>query len=354
MTSIASVHARARYWTPAATRRWKSKCELSEGTAYWGARSCRAALRPASTRRWSCAMATSRDIWARGCLKAVTVSERDHCARGDGAGTPIDQKALDELMLAAGWHGDQEQAWGRMRSWACRWRWRARPPTVCVCRLYAYSRRRPRARIADPDDEYHERRQACVEGSTDFQEFMVMPTGRAEFPRSAALGHRDLSPVERQFCTSEAYQTTVGDEGGFAPSLGSNQAALDVIMEAIDKSGFSRRATRFSSRLTRRLPRLYRRRQVYKLDIEGRSAKRGRDGRVSGATGAIATRSFPSKTAWTRMTGRTGRGWWQRSVTGCRSSAMTLLVTNVDKVRRAITERAANALLLQSQPNRHA
>ena len=74
-------------------------------------------------------------------------------------------------------------------------------------------------------------------GSTDFQEFMVMPVGAPTFREALRWGveiYHQLSKVLHD----RGYQTSVGDEGGFAPSLGSNQAALDVIMEAIEKAGY--------------------------------------------------------------------------------------------------------------------
>ena len=64
------------------------------------------------------------------------------------------------------------------------------------------------------------------------------------------------------------YQTTVGDEGGFAPSLGSNQAALDVIMEAIDKAGYRAGEDIFIA-LDPAASEIYQD-GVYNLEIEGR------------------------------------------------------------------------------------
>ena len=74
-------------------------------------------------------------------------------------------------------------------------------------------------------------------GSTDFQEFMVMPTGAPTF-REALRWGTEIYHSLKTVLHDKGHPTTVGDEGGFAPSLGSNQAALDVIMEAIDKAGY--------------------------------------------------------------------------------------------------------------------
>src|SRR5579862_7168822 len=77
-----------------------------------------------------------------------------------------------------------------------------------------------------------------AENSTDFQEFMVMPVGAGTF-REALQWCVEIYQALKSILHKMGQPTTVGDEGGFAPSLGSNQAALDVIMEAIAKAGYS-------------------------------------------------------------------------------------------------------------------
>jgi len=74
-------------------------------------------------------------------------------------------------------------------------------------------------------------------GSTDFQEFMVMPVGAETFSeglRMAVETYHALGTIlsERNFVT------TVGDEGGFAPSLAGNEEAVQVVLEAIERAGY--------------------------------------------------------------------------------------------------------------------
>jgi len=76
-----------------------------------------------------------------------------------------------------------------------------------------------------------------AEGSSDFQEFMIMPVGAPTFAEAVRWG-AEIYHTLKGLLHKKGYQTAVGDEGGFAPSLGSNQAALDIIMEAIDKAGY--------------------------------------------------------------------------------------------------------------------
>lgn len=76
-----------------------------------------------------------------------------------------------------------------------------------------------------------------AEDSTDLQEFMVMPTGASSFREALRWGvetYHSLKKVLRD----KGYNTGVGDEGGFAPSLGSNEEAVEVILEAIQEAGF--------------------------------------------------------------------------------------------------------------------
>lgn len=75
-------------------------------------------------------------------------------------------------------------------------------------------------------------------GATDLQEFMVMPVGAESFAEGLRWGveiYHNLKKVLNQ----KGYRTTTGDEGGFAPSVSANSEAFDLILEAIDKAGYS-------------------------------------------------------------------------------------------------------------------
>ena len=74
-------------------------------------------------------------------------------------------------------------------------------------------------------------------GSTDFQEFMVAPVGFERFSDALRAGVEVYDALKRRL-EKEGLSTNVGDEGGFAPALGSNERALDLIAEAIDDAGY--------------------------------------------------------------------------------------------------------------------
>ena len=73
--------------------------------------------------------------------------------------------------------------------------------------------------------------------STDFQEFMVAPVGAETFTEALRAGAEVFAAL-RSILHDEGYATGQGDEGGFAPSLPSNEAAVEVILRAIEKAGY--------------------------------------------------------------------------------------------------------------------
>jgi len=74
-------------------------------------------------------------------------------------------------------------------------------------------------------------------GSTDFQEFMIMPTGAANFARAIQMGSEIYHSL-RKVLKDKDLSTTVGDEGGFAPKLSSNKEAIELILSAVDLAGY--------------------------------------------------------------------------------------------------------------------
>ncbi len=76
-----------------------------------------------------------------------------------------------------------------------------------------------------------------AEKSTDFQEFMIMPVGMKSFSEALRAG-AEIFHALKKILHDKGLATTVGDEGGFAPSLPSNEAAIEIILEAIKKAGY--------------------------------------------------------------------------------------------------------------------
>ncbi len=78
---------------------------------------------------------------------------------------------------------------------------------------------------------------AHADNNVDIQEFMIMPAGAKSFKEALRMG-AEIFHALRSVLKSKGYNTSVGDEGGFAPNLTSNEEALEVIMEAIVKAGY--------------------------------------------------------------------------------------------------------------------
>jgi len=76
-----------------------------------------------------------------------------------------------------------------------------------------------------------------ADNSVDVQEFMVMPLGFDRYSDALRCGC-EIFHTLKKVLSSKGLNTAVGDEGGFAPDLGSNREALDLIMEAIEKAGY--------------------------------------------------------------------------------------------------------------------
>ena len=178
--------------------------------------------------------------------------------------------------------------------------------------------------------------------STDFQEFMVMPVGASTF-REALQWGVEIYQALKSILQKAGHSTTVGDEGGFAPSLGSNQAALDVIMEAIGKAGYNADQIRIA--LDPAASELYKDGK-YNLAIENRAlsgeemvefwADWAARYPIISLEDGLAENDWET---WTKLVAKIGD---KVQIVGD-----DLLVTNVEKVRRAIKEKAATSLLFK-------
>jgi len=179
--------------------------------------------------------------------------------------------------------------------------------------------------------------------STDFQEFMVMPVGASSF-REAVQWGVEIYQALKKLLHKQGHSTTVGDEGGFAPSLGSNQAALDVIMEAIQQAGYTP-GDQIRIALDPATSEIYEDGK-YNLAIEGKQLT----GEQMVEFWADWVEKYPIISI---EDGLQENDWgnWSRLVAAVGDKVQIvgddLLVTNSDRVARAIKEKAANSLLFK-------
>jgi enolase len=170
---------------------------------------------------------------------------------------------------------------------------------------------------------------------------MIMPVGAPTFQEGLRWGV-EIYQALKKLLHDKGFSTSVGDEGGFAPSLGSNQAALDVIMEAIEKAGYAP-GEQIRIALDPATSELYKDGK-YHLAIEGRTL-----------TGEEMVQFWVD---WTSRypiisleDGLAENDWanWSKLVAAIGDRVQIvgddLLVTNVARVERAIKEKASNSLL---------
>ena len=79
---------------------------------------------------------------------------------------------------------------------------------------------------------------AHANNNLDIQEFLILPVGATKFSEALRIGSEVFHAL-KFICASRGYSTTVGDEGGFAPNLNSNEEAIGLILAAIDKAGYT-------------------------------------------------------------------------------------------------------------------
>ncbi len=182
---------------------------------------------------------------------------------------------------------------------------------------------------------------AHADNSVDIQEFMIAPIGAASFTEAVQWGaetYHALKSVLKQHGLS----TGVGDEGGFAPDLASNRAALDLIVEAIGKAGFT--------------PGL-----DVALAIDAAATEFYSDGsyRIDGGNKDAAEMAriytewldaYPIVSLEDPLSEEDWAGW--QTLTAALGDRVQIVgddifVTNPERIRRGIAERSANALLVK-------
>ena len=78
---------------------------------------------------------------------------------------------------------------------------------------------------------------AHADNSVDLQEFMIAPYGAPKFSEALRMGVEVFHTLKKVL-KKNGYSTSVGDEGGFAPNLKSNEEALELVLEAITQAGY--------------------------------------------------------------------------------------------------------------------
>ncbi|MFZ3080054.1 MAG: phosphopyruvate hydratase [Bellilinea sp.] len=181
--------------------------------------------------------------------------------------------------------------------------------------------------------------------STDVQEFMIMPLGAPSFAEGLRWG-AEIYHALKTVLKSRGYPTLVGDEGGYAPPLKANVEAVEVILEAIEKAGY-KAGEQVAIALDPAASEFY--------DAETKTYNLRKEGRKLSSDEMVAfwknwVEQYPIVSIEDGLAEDDWDGWKHLTAEiGDRIQLVgdDLLVTNPARVRRAIQEKACNALLVK-------
>ena len=182
-----------------------------------------------------------------------------------------------------------------------------------------------------------------ADNSTDLQEFMIMPVGASSFAEALRWG-AEIYHSLKKVLSGRNYNTNVGDEGGFAPSLSSNEEAVEVIVEAIEKAGYKPGQDVFIA-LDPASSEIY----------ENGTYHLAREGRRLSSEEMVAfyedwVHKYPIISIEDGLAEDDWEGWQLlRERLGDRVQLVgdDLLVTNVERLKMGIERRAANSILIK-------
>ena len=180
--------------------------------------------------------------------------------------------------------------------------------------------------------------------STDFQEFMVAPLGAPTFAEALRMGSEVYHQL-RALLRAEGHNTNIGDEGGFAPSLPSNRAAPDLIIQAVENAGL-RPGVDCHLALDVAATELFQDNGTYNLEREGRVVTAQQLGETCREWAA----AYPLVSIEDGLGESDWLGW--NTLTASLGAQMQLVgddlfVTNREFLERGIRENVANAILIK-------
>jgi enolase len=186
-----------------------------------------------------------------------------------------------------------------------------------------------------------------ADSGLDIQEFMILPVGGKNFKEALRMG-AEIFHTLKGILKDNGHSTSVGDEGGFAPKLDKNEAALDFIVQAIEKAGYKLwkevmigldvAASEFYDET----------RKVYKIKVDGKPEELNSGDLVSYCD--VLLRKYPIISI---EDGHAQDDWegWDRMMKAIGKTIQVVgddfLVTNVKRLEKAIEKKAANSILIK-------
>lgn len=182
-----------------------------------------------------------------------------------------------------------------------------------------------------------------AEKSSDIQEYMIIPVGASSFSQAMEMGATVFMELKK-ILASEGFATTVGDEGGFAPSLRSNREPLEKLIRAITKAGYSP-GTDISLAIDAAASEFYDK-GSYILKSENKNYTVNE--LIAEYTSWV--KEYPVLSLEDVLEQDAWKDWQQLTTkigSGVQIVGDDLFVTNVERLQRGIQERSANAILIK-------
>ncbi len=185
-----------------------------------------------------------------------------------------------------------------------------------------------------------------ADNKIDFQEFMVMPVGASNFSEALRWGV-EIFHTLKSVLKKKGYSTNVGDEGGFAPNIQSNEEAIETVLEAIEKAGY-KTGSQISIAMDPAVSEMYdSEKKIYHFHKS--------DGKKLDAQGMVDywanwVKQYPIISIEDGMDEDDWAGWKLMTETLGHKIQLVgddLFVTNVNRLQRGIDEHTANALLVK-------
>jgi len=184
-----------------------------------------------------------------------------------------------------------------------------------------------------------------ADNNVDVQEFMILPSGASSFTEAMRMGSEIYHHL-KTVLSADSLSTAVGDEGGFAPNLGSNEDAVKIILQAVEAAGYRAgedvqisldvAASEFFNKET----------GEYELTGEGR--KLDADQMIEFYTNLVD--NYPIFSIEDPLDENDWEGWQKMTAAlgeRVRLVGDDLFVTNIKRLQRGIEEKSANAILIK-------
>ncbi len=184
-----------------------------------------------------------------------------------------------------------------------------------------------------------------ADNNIDLQEFMIMPLGAESFSQALRMASETFHSL-KSVLKSKGLSTSVGDEGGFAPNLNSNEEAIKAIIEGIEKAGYTPGKEIYIA-LDAAASQFYdKRKKVYRLAAEGKELSS--EGMVDYYENLV--KRYPIISIEDGLAEDDWEGWkilTRRLGKSIQIVGDDLTVTNTNRIRRAIKEKAINSVLIK-------